>query len=206
MAQEISLYDKHGQRLYLTPDERRAFLKAADSFPREVRSLCHLMAWTGCRISEALEMMPLRVDLANSAAIFRSLKKRNKSHWRSVPISPALLDMLDLVHNIRSVTNKDKLTGKGNYLLWPWSRSTAWRRIKEVMHKAGIEGAQATPKGLRHGFAIYALSRCDVPLNMLQKWLGHADIATTAIYCNALGEEEKEIASRMWNAEQRKAG
>jgi integrase/recombinase XerD len=38
----------------------------------------------------------------------------------------------------------------------------------------------------------------EVPLNMTQKWLGHSRIATTAIYTNATGPEEKQIAERMW--------
>jgi hypothetical protein len=38
----------------------------------------------------------------------------------------------------------------------------------------------------------------EVPLNMTQKWLGHSRIATTAIYTNAMGPEEKQIAERMW--------
>ena len=37
-----------------------------------------------------------------------------------------------------------------------------------------------------------------VPLNMLSKWMGHADIKTTAIYANAIGKEEQDIAARMW--------
>jgi integrase len=33
---------------------------------------------------------------------------------------------------------------------------------------------------------------------MLQKWMGHASIKTTAIYANAVGEEEKALAQMMW--------
>jgi integrase len=32
-------------------------------------------------------------------------------------------------------------------------------------------------------------------LDMVQKWLGHAQLTTTAIYANAVGAEEKDIAS-----------
>jgi len=32
----------------------------------------------------------------------------------------------------------------------------------------------------------------------VQKWLGHAQLTTTAIYANAVGDEEQDIASRMW--------
>jgi integrase/recombinase XerD len=35
---------------------------------------------------------------------------------------------------------------------------------------------------------------------MIQKWLGHARIATTAIYTDAIGPEEQEIARTMWDA------
>lgn len=53
-------------------------------------------------------------------------------------------------------------------------------------------------KGLRHGFAVAALEK-GIPLNLLQKWLGHANLATTAIYGNAVGAEERKMAKRMWS-------
>jgi site-specific recombinase XerD len=37
-----------------------------------------------------------------------------------------------------------------------------------------------------------------IPLNMVQKWLGHAQLSTTVIYADAVGTEEQAIASRMW--------
>jgi site-specific recombinase XerD len=51
---------------------------------------------------------------------------------------------------------------------------------------------------LRHGFGVAAVSK-GIALNMVQKWLGHAQLTTTAIYANAVGEEEQSIASRMWS-------
>ena len=55
--------------------------------------------------------------------------------------------------------------------------------------------AQASPKGLRHGFGVAAVS-AGIPLNLVQKWLGHAQLTTTAIYADATGAEEKDIARR----------
>ncbi|MBB4000479.1 tyrosine-type recombinase/integrase [Aureimonas pseudogalii] len=101
-------------------------------------------------------------------------------------------DTLDLVHGLREARKK-----QGDPLLWEWSRTTAWRDVKGVMRVAGIEGPQATPKGLRHGYGVAAIGAA-VPLNMLSKWMGHAAIETTAIYANALGEEQRSIAERMW--------
>src|SRR4051794_32173219 len=48
------------------------------------------------------------------------------------------------------------------------------------MQAAKIVGPHATPKGLRHAFGIKAVTS-GVPLNMLKKWLGHAQLSTTSI-------------------------
>lgn len=37
-----------------------------------------------------------------------------------------------------------------------------------------------------------------VSLNMVQKWLGHAQLSTTATYADAVGAEEQNIIQRMW--------
>jgi len=72
-----------------------------------------------------------------------------------------------------------------------------WRAVHGVMQAAGLDGVHACPKGLRHGFGVAAVS-AGIPLNMVQKWLGHAQLSTTAIYADAVGAEEQSIAARMW--------
>jgi integrase/recombinase XerD len=59
------------------------------------------------------------------------------------------------------------------------------------------DGPHKCPKGLHHGYGVHAISR-NIPLNMLSKWMGHASLEVTAIYANALGEEQRNIAARMW--------
>jgi len=190
------LYDAAGNRKYLTAEERQAFIKAADRAPREVRTFCHVLHFSGCRISEALALTCDRVDFTNGVIIFESLKKRRTGVYRAVPVPPALLDALNLVHNIRETEAR---RGRGRKVkLWTWERTTAWRKVKAVMDAAELgEGPQSSPKGLRHGFGVAAVTT-GIPLNMVQKWLGHAQLSTTAIYADAVGSEEKSIASRMW--------
>ena len=173
-----SLYDSKGERKYLTPAEREAFLRAADSAARQVRTLCYVLAHTGCRISEALALTADRVDLKGGSLIFESLKKRQAGIFRPVPIPPDLLDALNLVHDLRSAQRR-RDHGRG-VRLWPFARNTAWRHIGAVMKAAKISGLHASPKGLRHGFGIKAVT-VGVPLNMVQRWLGHAQLSTTAI-------------------------
>jgi integrase/recombinase XerD len=127
--------------------------------------------------------------------VFESLKKRRTGIYRAVPVPPALLDALDMVHGVRECQRK-RGSGRG-VLLWPWSRMTGWRAVHEVMEAAKISGPHASPKGLRHGFGVAAVT-ASIPLNLVQKWLGHAQLSTTAIYADAVGAEETDIAKRMW--------
>ncbi len=189
------LYDQSGHRKYLTPSEREAFLKAADAASREVRTFCAMLTYTGCRISEALNLTADRVDLEAGAIVFETLKKRRRGVYRPVPVPPVFLDTLNMVHDLRTA-QKGKGRGQG-VRLWEWSRPTAWRRVCEVMEAAGIAGVHATPKGLRHGFGIKAVTS-GVPLNALQKWLGHAQLSTTSIYADATGPEAQQLAEKMW--------
>jgi integrase/recombinase XerD len=187
-----SLYTPAGTRKYLTPAERERFIVAARSQPRaDVRTLCLTLAYTGCRISEALALTSASVAISDGFIPLRSLKRRNRAVViREVPVPPWLLTELKNVWRTCAT--------EANSRLWPLSRSRAWSLIKAVMHEAGISsGPHGTPKGLRHGFGLHAI-RSGVPLTLVQRWLGHARLTTTAIYLQAMGEEEREIASRMW--------
>jgi integrase/recombinase XerD len=191
----MQLYDIHGHRKYVTPAEGRVFLRTLSSFPPEIRTFGGMLAHTGCRISEALNLTADRVDMSDGVVVIESLKKRRKGVFRAIPVPPVFLELLETVHHTTAAqASEDR--GKGTHL-WPISRPTAWRHICAVMERAGIAGLHATPKGLRHGFGIKAVVS-SVPLNMTQKWMGHARITTTAIYTNATGPEERLIAERMW--------
>ncbi len=183
------LFDPAGQRKYLTPAQQKEFLRVARSARDEVYTFCCTLGLTGCRISEALALTGNRVDTTAGLVLLESLKKRRRGIFRAIPMPREFLDALASVHDLPAL---------GDARLWQWSRTTAWRRVKEIMREAGIHGTCACPKGIRHAFGIKAVTS-DVPLNMIQKWLGHSRLSTTAIYTDAMGTEEREIASRMWN-------
>ena len=118
----MNLYGHQGERKYLTPGERDAFLKAAEDAAREVRTFCGTLVYTGCRISEALALTADRVDLKAGVLVFESLKKRQSGIYRAVPVPPVFLDTLDFVHDLQSVK---KRKGRGRDVrLWEWSRVT----------------------------------------------------------------------------------
>ncbi len=197
----MRLYDHAGNRLYLNAGERAAFLAVARKQPARDRTLCETLHFTGCRPSELLEITPARVDLSGGTIAIRSLKKRKdaagklKVVFRTVPVPPDYLDTLNTAHGIREAQKSKR---QASAPIWALGRTRVWQIVKRIMIEAGIPDApHRSPKGLRHGFGINA-SVNGVPLNMLQKWMGHAQLTTTAIYADAVGKEEQDIAARMW--------
>ena len=189
------LFDINGQRKYLTTEERERFAAASRATEREVMTFCLTLLNTGCRISEALELTPLRFDYAAKHVVIRSLKKRSKKPvYRTIPLSEDFLENLRLVHDIKKLQKNKELK---NLPLWSWSRMTGYRKVMAVMNKAEIEGIHACPKGLRHAFGIHCALK-GIPESRIQKWLGHSSRESTVIYTNAVGEEERQLASRLW--------
>lgn len=193
-----TLHDNNGLRLYLNNKERQSFLSASTGEKREVKAFCHALALTGCRVSEALQITPRRVDFSEKTITFRTLKqRREKPVFRSVPVPDELLEMLNNIYGIQEIQRR----GNSKELdtpIFTWTRPWAWAIVKRVMGNSAIaDGPHKTAKGLRHGYGVHAVKN-GVQLHMLSKWLGHAKLENTAIYAQALGEEEREIAARMW--------
>lgn len=183
------LFDQQGRRKYLTPAERRAFIGASKKASPTTGTFCLTLVYTGARISEVLALTPQRFDVSAGVVILESLKKRRRGIFRALPVPDDLLVRLEEVHRI---------SAQGSDRLWPWGRTTAWSRVKQIMRETQLPLGSSMPKALRHGFGVAGITEGRVPLNMMQKWLGHSRIATTAIYADAVGAEEREIARRMW--------
>jgi integrase len=177
------LRDKAGRRKYLVERERKAFIAAAKAHSTEVATFCLTLAVTGARISEVLALTGGHIDIIDRAIVFETLKQRSSGIYRAVPVPRLLISALPK----RDATER----------VWGFQRTTAWKHVQTVMCIAGIARHLAMPKALRHSFAISAVQR-GVPLNVLQRWLGHARLETTAIYANVLGAEERELAARTW--------
>ena len=190
----MRLYNDAGERLYINGLERRRLLRVVRQMPLRQKALCQTLIYTGCRISEALELVPDRIDPMLRSITFRSLKKRDRLEMRDVPVPRGLIRVLVELIEETGCDAGQPLWREGQR---PLSRSTAYRWVKSAMVQAGIEGPQACPKGLRHGFGVHAV-QYGVQLNMVQKWMGHASMSTTALYTNAMGPEERAIARRMW--------
>jgi integrase/recombinase XerD len=189
-----SLFGPYGNRKYLNAAERRRFLEAVEKLPPAERLFCRVLAFSGARISEVLALTPPAIDIGTGVVGIRTLKRRKRGVVRQVPLPPDLLGDLDGFFGLTEMQRDPDLS---TMRLWTFSRTTAWRLVKAVMAAADIAGACATPKGLRHSFGVHAF-QSNVPPHLVQRWLGHASLRTTAIYADVIGPEERAFAARMW--------
>ena len=182
------MFDHTGNRKYLNAGERMRFYRAASMLPDAGRrSFVLTMFYTGCRISEALALTVSGIDTAERVLVLRTLKQRGKPRYRAVPIPDELLAVLERQSEGLAADER----------LWKFCRTVGWQIIRAVMDEVQLSGIKATPRGLRHSFAVN-LVLGDVPLPTVQRLLGHAQLQTTGIYLQFAGEDERELVSRVW--------
>ena len=76
----------------------------------------------------------------------------------------------------------------------PWSSAAVRSELRRLAAQAGVRRRFA-PHHLRHAHAL-ELAREGVPLNIIQRQLGHANLGTTSIYLQGIDPEEIIAAVR----------
>lgn len=189
----FSLFDIKGQRKYLNQEERKRFYHIANAQKRQdIRLFCVLLYFTGARISEIVNLSKTNIDFSNKSVVIQTLKRRRTNVFRQIPLPDSLLD--ELKYYIKQL---DAENPENEDSIWRFSTRSASRYIKSVMIEAKINGTKSSALGLRHGFAVHAVTK--IPLTQVQKWLGHAHLQTTAIYVEVCGVEERKLAEKLWS-------
>ncbi len=186
MSLETALFDGFGNRKYLNAKERQRFYEVATKItdPHQ-RAFVLTLFYTGARISEVLYLKGNNIDLQEGFIVFRTLKQRSSSRFRAVPIPSELSELL-------------RKPASENKRVWAFCRTTGWKRVKNCMLQADIVGVKASPKGLRHGFAVACITK-EIPVSMVRKWMGHARLESTTVYLDLVGDEERDLVSRIWD-------
>jgi integrase/recombinase XerD len=189
-----SLLDKRGRRKYLNSKERMVFFKTVLGWNcPEFRGFCLVLFYTGCRPSEALNLRVESIDSSDLTITIATLKQRIKPGaepcYRTLPVPQTLISELKSLIKKCKRLDQDRVFG--------FSRATGWRKMKIVMETSGVEGIQATSKGLRHGFALACVS-VGIPIETIRKLLGHKSLKNTMIYLDILGDEEREFVKKTW--------
>ena len=149
---------------------------------------------TGGRIDEVLLIRPSDINLATNSVRMKTLKQgkdrktgMQKEKYRIIPLHPALRDIY-MQYLIEMNLNQ-----KSEDLLFPMKRQVIDLYFKKLQDKLGIK---IHAHKFRHTFAVKAIMD-QVPLNVLQQWLGHSSVFTTSIYTQITGMDTSEFMGRV---------
>lgn len=161
-----------------------------DQTPDGVRlsALLEILYAAGVRISELVEL-PLKslVFEPKSKTLQPFLMIFGKGgRERLVPLHNCAVDVILKYLQLRSLFLKNPLD-KNGYLFPSHAKAGHLTRqgvakfLKKLCLDAGIDHEKVSPHAIRHSFATHLLHN-GADLFTIQKFLGHADVATTQIY------------------------
>lgn len=195
------LYDPAtSERKYLNREERAAFLEATQRQEQKTKFYCQLLYYTGCRLSEALEVSFDRFDYDKQGVYIRTLKQKKQDgqpsqrrRFNELPES-----YLNELHGFfMAMRGKRKHEVAAAERIWPVSTRMANNYVATVMQAAGISGKKASSRGLRHSMGVMLVLE-KVPVNVIGKVLGHSAIKNTLIYLDIVGDDRRDLVTKIW--------
>ena len=151
-------------RSYFTTEQLVAIYDADPSSS----AIWQLLANTGMRVSEAMNLRWENVDDQKIRVLSTKEHMTKTRQWRDIPISPGASDALR------------QLDTTSTYVLPRMCKMTLRTRFKRACEKAGVIG---TPHELRHTFISHLVMQ-GVPLRTVQVLAGHKTIAVTEQYAH----------------------
>ena len=184
-------------RGYLTEKQIAALLSACRN--KRDRALFQVMYRCGRRVSEVLALKREDIDWKSNRVIFRILKKRH-FHEEVKPVDRDTMRTLkEYLEDIPACLKK-----RDDVLIFPVSRQYVFKLMRQIGEDAGIThvGRKGLhPHHLRHSFAVHQVRnnvKTVEQLRMLQRYMGHTNIAMTAHYLQFSTDDMKEITN-LWD-------
>lgn len=164
---------KYDKRRYLTDRELESIRSCKINMPSidRVRDLFLFQCYTGLAYAD-FEKFDFEKDVEekNGKYIIADRRKKTNEDYKIVLLTPAIEILKKYGYKLPMITNV-------KYNLY----------LKVLAQYAGIEKNLTTHMG-RHTFAVFALNN-GVPIEIVAKMLGHANIRTTQIYAKVLNSE-----------------
>ena len=177
-----------------TVDEIVAVMRhtAGDRHGFWLRAIIVVLWRAGLRVHEALALTEHDIDLRRGSLLVRRGKGGRRrevgmDEWAWEQLRPWLFARAALPAGPLFCIIDGPTRGR------PWSAASVRREFRAVAAKAGVRRRFAPQ--LRHAHAL-ELARERVPLNIIQRQLGHTHLGTTSIYLQGIDPEEILAAVR----------
>jgi integrase/recombinase XerD len=145
---------------------------------------------TGARVSEAVGLDELDIDLAERTAVLTGKGDKQRIVPVGGPAADAISQWLPLRSRLRRAESGSAvfLSLRGRRL----SRQSVWTIVGKHARSAGIPSTEVSPHVLRHSAATHMVEG-GADLRTVQELLGHATIATTQIYTRVSPQHLLEV-------------
>lgn len=170
--------DKKNARQALSVEELERLRDACKGY-RE-KALVEFLVSTGCRLSEVAQLCVTDLNFTERTVIVTGKGDKDRTVYFSVR---ARLMLQEYIKQRKGGIGLF-VSSKTPYL--PLKQRAIQRIVHTVSERAGLE-ARVHPHLLRHTFATHALNS-GMDVTVIQRLLGHEDIATTQIYA-AMNED-----------------
>ena len=154
---------------------------------QRLRGLIVVLWRAGLRISEALSLAERDLDPGRGALLVRHGKggKRREvgmDEWGWEQLRPRIERRPEMPIGALFCVINGPTCGR------PWSGPAARTQLRRLAVEAGVRRRFA-PHQLRHAHAV-EMAREGVPLNVIQRQLGHADLGVTSVYLQGIDNTE----------------
>jgi site-specific recombinase XerD len=158
-----------------------------DRHDARLRALIIVLWRGGLRIQEALTLSERDLDPQRGSVLVRNGKGGRRREigmdaWGWEQIRPWLAARVELPIGPMLCVIDGPRRGR------PWSSAAVRSELRRLAARAGIRRRFA-PHQLRHAHA-FELAHEGVPLNIIQRQLGHVNLGTTSIYLQGIDTEE----------------
>jgi site-specific recombinase XerD len=172
-----------------TVEEIVAVMRRAgdDRHGRRLRAIIVVLWRGGLRVQEALALTEHDLDPRRGSVLVRCGKGGRRREigmdpWGWEQLRPWLTDRVELPVGPLFCVIDGPTRGR------PWASAAVRVEFRRLATQAGVRRRFA-PHQLRHAHAV-ELAREGVPLNIIQRQLGHANLGTTSIYLQGIDTEE----------------
>lgn len=175
----------NGQAKILSNEELKKIFNAFEC--ERDRVLFAICLFTGCRISEALQLE--HTDVTGESIVFRKSTTKGKLKTRTVALHPQLEELLATYKPVTPQLFPAAHRGCKNPYM---SRGSADRIFRGACERAGVIGAST------HSFrrtALTIMSKSGVPIRHIQEISGHGDLGTLQRYLEVTPDEVKAAIS-----------
>lgn len=176
---------------FLSEEEYQQLLRVCSHHPRDA-AIIEALLQTGMRLSELAQLtladveIPKRItrDQDNTGSV---RVKRKGGKTQVISLNYKACQALDAYLKVRPEVDHEALFV--TKFKAPMSPRAIQYRVKKYLDEAGIKGASVHT--LRHTMATHHVAR-GTDLKTVQETLGHADLATTAIYVSLAKNAQRQ--------------